>query len=110
MIKINNICKTCDTRLRLNRCDGKEGNFKYCYRQCYTLRGIEESIQPFNELSELKINNKFKDLHIEDYSGKHIGILLGKYDVNKCIKDEYIEKFKDDESFNTEYPLGFIIK
>lgn len=50
---MNNICKNCDTRNRLHLCDGKDGDFKYCFRRAGSLMGLKKTITPFNTLHEL---------------------------------------------------------
>lgn len=50
---MNKICETCDTRLRLGICKGKDGDFRYCFRRMGSLNGLEITITPFNTLDEL---------------------------------------------------------
>lgn len=50
---MNNICKNCDTRNRMCLCDGRDGNFKYCFRKVGSSSGLEETITQFNTLHEL---------------------------------------------------------
>lgn len=98
---MSKICETCDTKNRLKLCDEKEGEFKYCFRKVGSLDGVEESIQPFNELQELK-NNSFLDgwiiidsLHMVDYS-RHMNLLLGdSMDYDGAVK---------------EIPVGYVVK
>ena len=98
---MSKICETCDTKNRLKLCNGREEDFKYCFRKVGSLHGVEESIQPFNELQELK-NNNFLDgwviadsLHMVNYSS-HINLLLG-------------DSIDYDGTIN-EIPVGYIIK
>ena len=52
---MNKICNTCDTRIRLCRCPGRDGDFKNCYRPCGSVSNITpETIQPFNKYSEIR--------------------------------------------------------
>lgn len=101
---MNKICNTCDTKNRLNICNGRDGDFKYCFRKCGNLDGVFESITPFNNIEELYncewFNQEWRkvkqgSLHVEDYSGEHIGILLGQYEEMGETKDS---------------PKGFVIK
>lgn len=92
------ICDTCDTKNRLCKCKGREGDFKYCYRKAGSTHGIEDSIFLFNDINELydkicDVEVVADSLCIKPYSGEHISILMGKY-----IGD------------GNEYPMGFIIK
>lgn len=50
---MNKLCEICDTRCRLGRCNGKDGNFKFCFRKTGSVSGLEETITPFNTLHEL---------------------------------------------------------
>lgn len=81
---MNSICVTCDTRLRLNMCNGKGGNFKYCFRKCGSIKGLKETIAPFTSIEELYDINYIKDLQIkelrlENYNHKHMKLLIGTY-------------------------------
>jgi hypothetical protein len=94
---MNKICETCDTKNRLHLCDGREGNFKYCYRKSGSLDGVEETITPFNSVDELydKLNYiEHGSLTMKNYHGEHMNILLGKY-------IDFDDKL---------YPIGFVIK
>lgn len=99
---MNKICKNCDTRLRLGMCNGKDGDFKYCYRKCGSLEGTKESIRQFNNINELYDHDKGglgeyleNSLEMKPY-GEHINILLGRF------KYDY-------DTTKDKYPLGFII-
>ena len=50
---MNKLCERCDTRCRLGICDGKEGDFKFCFRRVGSINGLEKTITPFNTLEEL---------------------------------------------------------
>lgn len=50
---MNKICEKCDTKCRLGLCQGKEGDFKYCFRKTGSLSGLKETITPFSTLHEL---------------------------------------------------------
>lgn len=64
---MNPICKTCDTRIRLRRCNGKNGDFKYCMRKVGSINGLEESIVQFNTFEDIKKNlNSYTDGFIFD--------------------------------------------
>lgn len=72
---MNIICENCDTRIRLNLCNGKIGEFKYCYRPTGSLNNINnETILPFNKISEIKTpfdNAILKGtFEISDYGGR----------------------------------------
>lgn len=96
---MSSICKTCDTKNRLNLCNGREEEFKYCYRRCGSISNIPETITPFNTIEELIINVpkgefdwvKTETLEIKPYDND-IDILMGV--------------FID----NTYAPIGFIIR
>lgn len=91
------ICETCDVRLRLKMCDGKDGDVdtKYCFRRVGSVSNVPNSIKPFDEISELNIPDYIESetVEIEDYHGEHTGILIG------------VSKF---DGFR--YPIGFITK
>lgn len=53
---MNKICEHCDARLRLQLCEGREGNFKYCFRRAGSIDGLCETITPFSTLEELYDN------------------------------------------------------
>lgn len=50
---MNKLCVICDTRNRLDMCNGRDGDFKYCFRRVGSTNGLEETITPFNTLHEL---------------------------------------------------------
>lgn len=87
---MNTICLNCDTRKRLKLCQGKDGDFKYCYRSSGGLTRAKNTISPFNTLNELYniINKKDGILEIKknslkidfNYANNHnLGLLLGIY-------------------------------
>lgn len=98
---MNEICKTCDTKNRLGLCEGKNGNFKYCFRKAGSTDGLEKTITPFTTMEDLYlscewINTCFEQgsLKFDDYyytNDKHMLLLYGKY-------------FGDSK----EYPIGFV--
>ena len=96
---MNRICETCDTKIRLGICEGKEGDFKYCYRKTGSRFGLEETIKPFTELIEL---HEHLDQSIDRQSLR----LTDDYgnDGNMCL---LMGKYYADDN---EYPLGFITK
>ena len=63
---MNELCQICDTKIRLKKCNGKDGNFKFCFRRTGSIEGIEETITPFNSLHELYQKCKWLDWIIED--------------------------------------------
>lgn len=84
---MNKLCDICDTKNRLHMCNGKCENFKYCFRKVGSLDYLEESIQPFNNIQELKsnaflqeTNTNFDKLRIEKYD-ENIGIL---FEIIEC--------------------------
>jgi hypothetical protein len=100
---MNNICKTCDTRIRLRICNGREGDFKYCFRRVGTRNGLEETITPFNTIEELYdkckwLKNVIKDsLYLDEehdyerpYNEEHFTALYGLYKYEEDL-DEKIE-------------------
>ena len=92
------ICDTCDTKLRLGLCNGKKEEFKYCFRKVGSLDELEETITPFDSLDQLcqKQNHiQEESLSMEEFSDEHMGILMGRY---------------ADDTTNSIYPVGFIIK
>lgn len=50
---MNKLCEICDTRNRLGMCNGRDGDFKYCFRKVGSIHDLEETITPFNTLHEL---------------------------------------------------------
>lgn len=104
---MNKICKTCDTRNRLNLCNGRNGDFKYCYRPCGSISNITDiSIQPFNDVSEVETNFDGYIINdekwIEEYGGEHFKIMMAK------INNKYAENGKVWKQIET-VPIGFII-
>lgn len=100
---MNKICETCDTKNRLGLCDGKDGDFKYCYRKAGSLHGLSESITPFNTIEELykkighdRLNWIDKDSLYMVHYYKRINLLLGSY--------------IDSDGKEKECPVGYIIK
>lgn len=84
---MNKICKNCDTRCRLGLCDGREGDFKYCFRRTGSVSGLEDTITPFSTLHELYekcswldwINPESLVLSNEPYGKNYMVLLLGQY-------------------------------
>lgn len=107
---MNNICKTCDTRLRMKMCDGKDGEFKYCYRPVGSRENIPEEIFPFTTIDELypHLIKRWgewlikESLKMEDY-GCNMFILLGCYAHPIPIPYGW---WKPD----TIYPVGYITR
>lgn len=104
---MNDICITCDTRNRLRLCNGRDGNFLYCFRPVGSVSNIPGNITPFNTIEELLKNNKWLNV-IEDtvylddeYYGisKHMKLLLGLF---KGESEELIAS-------GYKYPIGFVI-
>ena len=50
---MNKLCEICDTRNRLGMCNGRDGDFKYCFRRVGSTNRLEETITPFTTLHEL---------------------------------------------------------
>lgn len=50
---MNIICENCDTKCRLGMCEGRDGEFKYCFRRVGSIGGLEKTITPFITLHEL---------------------------------------------------------
>lgn len=101
----NEICKECDTRCRLKMCEGKQGDFRYCYRPVGSLDNISpSSIISFNTLNELvaKINQQEDELfHVEADT-----VELQPYGRMYML----IGQFVNDEERNTKHPIGYIAK
>ena len=85
---MNKICEICDTRCRLGMCNGKDGDFKYCFRKTGSIYDLEETITPFNTLHELYDKCKWLDwvvpetlvLDSESYgTGNNMVLLWGQY-------------------------------
>ena len=53
MKTMNKLCEICDTRNRLGMCNGRDGDFKYCFRRVGSTNRLEETITPFTTLHEL---------------------------------------------------------
>ena len=103
---MNKICETCDSKERLKICEGRDGNFKYCFRRVGSVAGLKDSITPFNEISELEDYTwAYQGCRISEYSGEHMGILLGKFDPLKNDLSSFLDLDKE-----REYPIGFITK
>ena len=43
---MNKLCEICDTRNRLCMCNGRDGDFKYCFRRVGSTNRLEETITP----------------------------------------------------------------
>lgn len=104
---MNKICETCDTRKRLKMCNGRDGDFKYCYRPAGSVSSIPNNITPFNTIDELFEKNDWIKSVIKstatldnDYYGKdhHMKLLLGLF------YGEPQEKIKS----KSYYPVGFV--
>ena len=98
---MSKICETCDTRLRLGLCKGKDEDFKYCFRKVGSVNGLEETITPFNTLDELYTKCKWLDwvekdtlvLDEMDYGDEHMRLLFGQEKgVNKTFPVGYVTK------------------
>lgn len=63
---MNQLCKICDTKNRLNLCDGRDGDFQFCFRRVGSLENLAETITPFNTLHELYEKCSWLDWIIED--------------------------------------------
>lgn len=85
---MNNLCKICDTRERLRMCNGRDGDFKYCFRRVGTTSGLKETITPFITLHELYEKCDWlehivpESLYLEDkaYVGDNMRLLWGQYE------------------------------
>jgi hypothetical protein len=98
---MNKICKTCDTKNRLRLCNGKDENFKYCYRKSGNPEQTKDTIFQFNSIEELKNKLKEEDKYInenalkidwnyDEYKG-HIGLALCEYDYDLFVKTNGID-------------------
>ena len=84
---MNKICERCDTRCRLKMCDGRDGDFKYCFRRTGSTDGLKETITPFNTLHELYEKQPWLDwidqesllLSNEPYGDTNMVVLWGSY-------------------------------
>lgn len=102
---MNEICKTCDTRIRLQKCNGRDGDFRYCFRKVGSTYGLEKTIVPFSDLHELyqkseHLQNSVVEesmfLDGEDYGRDgHMVLLMGRYILDPD---------------GNRYPIGFVTK
>jgi hypothetical protein len=98
---MNEICQKCDTRCQLELCEGKTGDFKYCFRKIGSTFDLKETITPFNTLHELYEKCKWLDwvipesllLDNKQYGGDNMVLLLGQYGAQKS---------------DNKLPLGFV--
>lgn len=82
---MNKICETCDTRNRLGLCNGRDGDFKYCFRSAGSVDGVEKTITPFTTIDELYnkcdwlkcARKETLELDSESYCDEHMILLLG---------------------------------
>jgi len=103
---MNKICETCDTRKRLKMCDGRDGDFKYCYRPAGSTSNIPGNITQFNTIDELFEKNDWiksvikstATLDNDYYENHHMKLLLGLF------YGEPQEKIKS----KSYYPVGFV--
>lgn len=94
---MNKICTTCDTRLRLGMCNGKEGDFRFCFRRCGSIEGTKESIYQFNDIEELYESPTIKNLTIKNlkmtnYYLEHVGLVKGEYPDGTMAPVGYVIK------------------
>ena len=97
---MNKLCEICDTRNRLGICNGRDGDFKYCFRRVGSTHRLEETITPFNTLHELYEKCDWLDwiipetikLENKSYGSKNNMVLLMGKSENT---DEYL-------------PVGFV--
>lgn len=100
---MNDLCKICDTKNRLRMCNGRNGNFKYCFRRVGSISGLKETITPFTTLHELYEKCDWLEhivpeslvLSNEAYSGNHMVLLWGQYE--------------DQIGTNKGQPLGYVM-
>lgn len=95
---MNKVCETCDSRIRLNLCEGKDTEFKYCYRKSGNPQQTKDTIFQFNTIDELKIHikkeHKYMDVESltidweygKDKRGSCTGLILCKYDYDLFVK------------------------
>ena len=111
---MNKVCETCDSRIRLNLCEGKNTEFKYCYRKSGNPQQTKDTIFQFNTIDELKIHIKKEHKYMDvesltiawEYSRDDtIGMILCKYDYYLLMKD-----YGQDGGIvkNHMYPEGWI--
>lgn len=109
--RMNSICRFCDTRIRLGICNGREGDFRYCFRRAGSIGGLAETITPFNTLDDLvencewlremlKIDEMKLILSDKPYEGdEHIVLLYG------------VQEYGDGcGSPENRAPLGFVTR
>lgn len=102
---MNPICKTCDTRIRLRRCNGKNGNFKYCMRKVGSISGLEESIVQFNTIEDIKKNlNPYTD----GFDFNSLWIDTNDYDVAGTMTLLW-GRFNN-VSNGADHPIGYVTK
>ena len=97
---MNKLCEICDTKNRLGICNGRDGDFKYCFRRVGSTNGLEETITPFTTLHELYEKCSWLkwivpgtlELENEPYGSKNNMVLLMGKSENT---DEYL-------------PVGFV--
>lgn len=108
---MNDICINCDTRIRLGLCNGREGNFKYCYRKVGSVNGLEKTITPFNTINDLYKNCEHLNCTIKEQTflgnkpyanDEHMVLLYGLYkdepDLEEKIKCGFV------------YPIGYVTR
>lgn len=98
---MNKLCEICDTRIRLKKCNGREGDFKYCFRRVGSLENIEETITPFNSLHELYQKCKWLDWIIED----SMELQKESYGLNSVL---LLGKEKNQFNIGKVLPIGYV--
>ena len=98
---MNKLCEICDIRIRLKKCNGREGDFKYCFRRVGSLETIEETITPFNSLHELYQKYKWLDWIIED----SMELQKESYGLNSVL---LLGKEKNQFNIGKVLPIGYV--
>lgn len=121
---MNKICEKCDTRCRLGMCNGRDGDFKYCFRKTGSICDLQETITPFNTLHELYEKCKWLDwinpetliLDNRPYSsGNKMVLLWGQCKgTNQAFPCGYVTAIVTEDMKQIEYanevcdPLSFV--
>ena len=101
---MNKICYGCNTRCRLGMCQGRDGDFKYCFRRVGSTTDLKKTITPFNTLHELYEKQPWLDwiipeslvLSNEPYGGFNMVLLWG------------MDKYEENNSPDKALPVGFV--
>lgn len=108
---MNDICKNCDTRIRLGLCNGREGDFQYCYRKVGSVNGLEDTITPFNTIDDLYENCEHLKGTIKEQTyldnkpyanDEHMVLLYGLYKGEPDLEEKIERGFV--------YPIGYVTR